>query len=90
MILNSLGCEIMEGQLYGFEMFGEELLGEKQDVEKSSDCSNICRTTTGCDLWTWTVVEVELVPAKKCFLKKGRAGGSRTSGFVSGYTFCAP
>ena len=80
----------MEGELYGFVMIGEQLLDEKEDVAKSSDCSNICRTTTGCDLWTWTVVPVGLVPAKKCSLMKGRAGGSRKTGFVSGYTFCAP
>ena len=86
----SLGCEIKEGQLYGYQMYGEQSLDEKEDVESSSACSNICRITTGCDLWTWTVTPVGQVPANKCFLKKGRAGGNRQSGFVSGYTFCAP
>ena len=85
-----LGCEIKEGQLYGYQMYGEYSLDTKEDVKSSSACSNICRVTTGCDLWTWTVIPVGQQPAKKCFLKKGRSGGIRLSGFVSGYTFCAP
>ena len=85
-----LGCDLKEGQLYGYQMYGEYSLDTKEDVESSSACSNICRITTGCDLWTWTVIPVGQQPAKKCFLKKGRSGGIRLSGFVSGYTFCAP
>ena len=84
------GCEIKEGQLYGYQMYGEYSLDTKEDVESSSACSNICRVTTGCDLWTWTVIPVGQIPAIKCFLKKGRSGGVRMPGLVSGYTFCAP
>ena len=71
-------------------MFGEQALGTREDVQSSSGCSNICRVTMGCDLWTWAVVDQGQIPARRCYLKKGRAGGARVPGLVSGYTFCAP